>query len=176
MVFVTCHFFKTMKRKLRIGVMGAGSCDAKTADLAEEVGRRIAERGAILICGGRGGVMEAASKGAAGAGGLVVGILPSEDEKSANPYVEIPIVTGMGNARNAINALTSHSLIAITGGAGTLSEIALALKVDTPVVGLRTWEFSINGGETPTSALYRAVSAEDAVEKAIELGLDRVLD
>ena len=156
--------------------MGAGSCDAKTADLAEEVGRRIAERGAILICGGRGGVMEAASKGAAGAGGLVVGILPSEDEKSANPYVEIPIVTGMGNARNAINALTSHSLIAITGGAGTLSEIALALKVDTPVVGLRTWEFSIDGGETPTSALYRAVSAEDAVEKAIELALPRVLD
>ena len=156
--------------------MGAGSCDAKTADLAEEVGRRIAARGAILICGGRGGVMEAASKGAAGAGGLVVGILPSEDEKSANPYVEIPIVTGMGNARNAINALTSHSLIAITGGAGTLSEIALALKVDTPVVGLRTWEFSIDGGKTPTSVLYRAVSAKDAVEKAIELALPRVLD
>ena len=165
-----------MKRKLRIGVMGAGSCDTETASLAEEVGRRIAEKGAILICGGRGGVMEAASMGAAAAGGLVVGILPTEDEKSANPYVEVPIVTGMGNARNAINALTSNCLIAITGGAGTLSEIALALKVGTPVVGLRTWEFSIDGGERSSSALYRAVSAEDAVEKAIELALPRVLD
>lgn len=165
-----------MKRKLRIGVMGAACCDVECASLAEEVGRLVAVRDAILICGGRGGVMEAASKGAATMGGLVIGILPTEDEKSANPYVEVPIITGMGNARNAVNVLTSHSLIAIRGGAGTLSEIALALKIGTPVVGLRTWKFSIDENKTPPSAFHLAGSAEEAVEKAIELALPRVLD
>lgn len=164
-----------MHRKLRIGVMGAADCDPKALALAEEVGRLIAEKEAILICGGGGGTMEAASKGAAIAGGLVVGILPTEDEKSANPYVEIPIVTGLGNARNAINALTSNSLIAIMGGAGTLSEIGLALKIGTPIVGLQTWQVSIDGQEISTSKLYRASSPKEAVEKAIELALVHVL-
>jgi uncharacterized protein (TIGR00725 family) len=163
-----------MNRAIRIGVIGSGSCSDQTARFAEEVGRRIAEAGAILICGGGGGVMEAASRGAARRGGTVVGILPSDDARTANPFVLIPIVTGMGNARNAINALTSEALIAVAGGPGTLSEIGLALKVGTPVVGLETWELSIDG-ESPDD-VYRAENPAEAVEKAIELARTRVLD
>ena len=154
--------------------MGSGSCNDQTARIAEEVGRRIAEAGAILICGGGGGVMEAASRGAVSRGGTVVGILPSDDARTANAFVSIPIVTGMGNARNAINALTSEALIAVAGGPGTLSEIGLALKVGTPIVGLGTWELSIDG-ESPDD-IYRAEDPRDAVEKAIELAHTRVLD
>lgn len=154
--------------------MGSGSCSDQTARVAEEVGRRIAKAGAILICGEGGGVMEAASRGAARRGGTVVGILPSDDARTANPFVLIPIVTGMGNARNAINALTSEALIAVAGGPGTLSEIGLALKVGTPVVGLGTWELSIDG-ESPDD-VYRAENPTEAVEKAIELARTRVLD
>ena len=163
------------ERRLKIGVMGASSCDARTAALAEDVGRFIARAGAVLICGGGAGVMEAASRGASRSGGLVVGILPAEDESKANPYVRIPIVTGMGNARNAINALTCHSLIAISGGPGTLSEIALALKVGTPVVGLNTWKFSIDADAGTASGIHRASQAVEAVEKSIELATARVL-
>lgn len=162
-----------MERKLKIGVMGAGICDAETAALAERVGGGIARQGAILICGGGGGVMQAASRGAADAGGLVVGILPSDDEATANVYVGIPIVTGMGNARNAINVLTSHSLIAITGGPGTLSEIALAIKVGTPVVGLNTWTCSIEGVPDSDLQIHLASNAEEAVNKAIDLARRR---
>ena len=162
-----------MERKLKIGVMGAGRCDAATEALAESVGRCIAEQGAILICGGGRGIMEAASRGAAQAGGLVVGILPSDDEASANDYVNIPIVTGMGNARNAINVLTSHSLIAITGGPGTLSEIALAAKVGTPIVGLNTWTCSLDGVPGSELEIHHVSNAEEAVRQAINLARRR---
>ena len=151
--------------------MGPGTCDEKTARLAEEVGRLIAEAGAILICGGLGGVMEAASKGSSRAGGTVVGILPSDDDSTANPFVTISIVTGMGNARNAINVLTSHALIAIEGGPGTLSEIALALKIGTPVVGLDTWHATMGDNDLH---LIRASDPVDAVAEAVRLGNGRL--
>ena len=151
--------------------MGPGTCNEETAQLGEEVGRLIAQAGAILICGGRGGVMEAASKGSSSAGGMVVGILPSDDESTANRFVTIPIVTGMGNARNAINVLTSHALIAIEGGPGTLSEIALALKIGTPVVGLDTWQAKTGSNQLH---LVRASDPADAVAKAIRLATGRL--
>ena len=155
---------------MRIGVMGPADCDAETAIAAEKVGRLIAQAGAVLICGGRGGAMEAASKGATGAGGTVIGILPSANEAEANPFVTIPIVTGMGHARNAINVLTSHAIIAISGGPGTLSEIALAAKTGTPVVGLRTWEANIASAEIE---IHAAVDPADAVRLALDLGQNR---
>jgi uncharacterized protein (TIGR00725 family) len=128
-------------RRRVIGVMGAGACDAETAGLAEEVGRRIAEAGAVLVCGGRGGVMEAAARGASRAGGLVVGVLPGRDdaESPPNAFVDIAVFTGMRDGRNWINACTSDAVIAISGGWGTLSEVALAMKLGKPVVLLRSW-------------------------------------
>lgn len=149
----------------RIGVIGPRECGERIYRLAEAVGRLLAERGAILICGGLGGVMEAAARGAKSAGGLTVGILPGPDASDANPYIDIPVVTEMGEARNAINVRTSQAIIAIGGGYGTLSEIALALRLGTPVVGLETWSFSIAGAEE--SPLFRrATSPEEAVDKA----------
>ena len=158
-----------MTRQLRIGVMGSATCDDETSRIAETVGRAIAMNEAVLICGGGGGVMEAAARGAWKAGGLVVGILPSDDESTANEWVHIPIVTGMGNARNAINVLTSHAVIAIAGGAGTLSEIALAIKVGTPVVGLKTWKSTIGDQPHSEPAFQSAATPENAVEVAISL-------
>jgi uncharacterized protein (TIGR00725 family) len=147
--------------------MGPGTCSDQTAALAEQVGRLIAEADAVLICGGRGGVMEAASRGAAEAGGTVVGILPSDDESTANPFVTLPIVTGMGNARNAINVLTSHVVIAIEGGPGTLSEIALAAKTGTPLVGLDTWTAT---SDSASLDIHTARDPDDAVSQALRLG------
>jgi uncharacterized protein (TIGR00725 family) len=121
-----------------IGVIGAGSCDSGIYQLATQVGEEIARRGALLVCGGLGGVMEAAAKGAALAGGLTVGILPGPSTQSANPHIRIPVATDMGQARNVIIAHTADGLVAVAGGAGTLSEIGHGLKIGKPVVGLRT--------------------------------------
>lgn len=157
-------------RKIRIGVMGAGECTQEAYQSAEQVGRLIAQHEAVLICGGRGGIMEAAAKGAKEAGGLTVGILPGGNDLGANPFIDIPIVTGMGDARNMINVLSSHVIIAINGGLGTLSEIALALKTQTPVVGLHTWSFSIDPQPAGMQSLFfLADTAEEAVSKAVEL-------
>ena len=162
-----------ISRKMRIGVMGAGQCSEEIYSLAEQVGELIARHDAILICGGRGGVMEGAAKGAKTAGGITVGILPDEDDLGVNPYIDIPIVTGMGNGRNVINILSSQVIIAISGGYGTLSEIALALKTQTPVVGLLTWNFSAEtepaNKANKQDLFFRANTAEEAVKKAIEL-------
>ena len=121
-----------------IGVIGAGQCDDGIYRLAMEVGKEIAKRGAILVCGGLSGVMEAAAKGASAAGGLTVGILPGPSTNSANPYIKVPVATDMGQARNVIIANTADGLVAVSGGAGTLSEIGHGLKLGKPVVGLRT--------------------------------------
>ena len=121
-----------------IGVIGAGQCDSSIYQLALEVGGEIAGKGAILVCGGLGGVMEAAAKGASMAGGLTVGILPGPSIKSANQYIKVPVATDMGHARNVIIANTADGLVAISGGAGTLSEIGHSLKLGKPVVGLST--------------------------------------
>jgi uncharacterized protein (TIGR00725 family) len=153
--------------KLRIGVMGPGSCSSDIYALAREVGRLIAEKGAILICGGHGGVMEASARGAKEGGGITVGILPGASARQANPFIDIPIVTDLGNARNTINVLTSQSIIAIDGSYGTLSEIALALKCGTPVVGLRTWDAVNAKGERLPITLVE--TAEEAVQAALSV-------
>ena len=121
-----------------IGVIGAGQCENSIYELAFQVGEEIAKRGAILVCGGLGGVMEAAAKGAFMAGGITVGILPGPSSNSANPYIKIPVATDMGQARNVIIAHSADGLVAVSGGAGTLSEIGHGLKIGKPIVGLKT--------------------------------------
>ena len=144
-----------------ISVIGAGTCTKEVSSVAEEVGKRIAENGATLVTGGLGGVMEAASKGAKEAGGLTVGILPGSDRGEANPYVDIPVVTGLSHARNIVVVRTGDAVIAVAGEYGTLSEIALALKIGKPVLGINTWE-NIDG-------VISVSSAEEAVKRAIAM-------
>ena len=146
----------------RVAVIGGGTCSEAEAAIAEEVGRLITRAGAVLLTGGRGGVMEAASRGAAQAGGLVVGILPGEDAHPANPWVTLPIVTGLGEARNTVLIRTAQAVIAVGGEFGTLSEIAFALKFGRPVVGIQTWQAVDGSGET--LPIRRAASAAEAVE------------
>jgi uncharacterized protein (TIGR00725 family) len=156
-----------IRQRPRVGVMGPGECSDRVRKLARDVGSGIARAGGVLICGGRGGVMEAAAQGAKEAGGLTVGILPGASAEEANSYIDIPVVTGMGHARNVINVLTSQVVIAISGGPGTLSEIALALKCGTPVVGLETW--GLVAPEQPAAAISFADSPEVAVSLALQL-------
>ena len=126
---------------------------------AAEVGRLIAERGAVLVCGGRGGAMEAACRGAKEVGGLTVGILPGSDRSEANPFVDVVLPTGLGEARNALVVAAADVVIAIGGGYGTLSEIALALKVGKRVIGLGTWEIEgVVAAESPEAAVAAALS------------------
>jgi uncharacterized protein (TIGR00725 family) len=145
--------------KRYIGVIGAGECDAELAHLAEAVGRGIAEAGAILVCGGMGGAMEAACRGAKAVGGMTVGILPGSHRAGANQYVDVAIATGIGEARNLAIIRTSDALVAVGGSYGTLSEIGFALKMGKKVVGLRTWDIK---------GIVPAVSAEEAVRLATE--------
>ncbi len=122
--------------------------------MAEETGRLIAEHGCLLICGGMAGVMEAAAKGAKEAGGTTIGILPHTDRHEANPYIDIPIATGFGEGRNVIIIRTADVLIAVAGEFGTLSEIAFALKMRKPVIGLGTWDIpGIMRAATPLEAM-----------------------
>lgn len=123
-----------------VGVIGAGRADAELTKLAEEVGRLLAKKGIIIITGGLGGVMEAACRGASIEDGITVGILPTLSKEDANPYVKIPIPTGLGEMRNVLIVRASDALIAIGGEYGTLSEIAFALKTGKKVVGLKTWD------------------------------------
>ncbi len=146
-------------------MIGAGICDAATYALAEEVGRELARRGATVVCGGLGGVMEAACRGAKSAGGRTVGILPGTSAHDANPFVDVPIVTGLGQARNAIVVRSGRAVIAIGGEYGTLSEIAFALKFGIPVIGLGTWQLAREGKIVP--AIVEATSAKEAVEAAL---------
>lgn len=148
-----------------IAVIGASKAGAEELKLAEAVGREIARQGAAVVCGGLDGIMEAACKGAAGAGGLTIGILPGEHRETANPYVKIPVVTGMGYARNAIVAKSGQAVIAIGGGYGTLSEIAYARQAGIPVIGLGTWQLSRQ--DIPDNSIAVADNAEDAVRLAI---------
>ena len=151
-----------------IAVIGGDSPPPEGLPLAEQVGRQVAERGHVLICGGRGGVMEAACRGARQAGGHTIGVLPGPDRSDANPNVEFPIVTNLGAARNAIVVLSADAVIAVDGSYGTLSEIALALVHGKPVVGLATWRVSDSAGvedrgimhvDDPVEAVERAVAA-----------------
>jgi uncharacterized protein (TIGR00725 family) len=122
-----------------IGVIGAGSASSRGLQLAEQIGRLLAEQGAVVVCGGLGGVMEAACRGAVAAGGETLGILPGDSAEQANRYVTLPIVTNLGHARNILIALTARALIAVEGEYGTLSEIAIGLKIGRPVFALESW-------------------------------------
>ena len=155
-----------MKEKLFVSVIGASKCSAKEARLAEEVGRELAKRGAVVICGGLTGVMEAACRGARSEGGLTVGILPGTNRNDANPYVDIPILTGMGYTRNPVVVRTGQAVIAIGGKYGTLSEIAYALQEKIPVIGLGTWKLAT--GKSKDESIVIAKDASDAVDKALE--------
>ncbi len=128
-----------MEIPLHIGVIGAGTCPDPTYEIAMKLGFEIGKRGWNLICGGLGGVMEGAAKGCMEAGGMTIGILPDLNKKSANPYIRVPIPTGLGEGRNLLVVRASDILVAIAGGHGTLSEIALALKLNKTVLGLETW-------------------------------------
>lgn len=119
-----------------MAVVGGSTCTPAEALAAEEVGRRLAAAGAIVVCGGLGGVMEAVARGARAAGGLTVGILPGSDPRDANAYIEVPLATGMGEMRNALVVRAAGAVIAIGGAHGTLSEVAFALRIGTPIVGL----------------------------------------
>ncbi len=155
-----------MKNKPFIAVIGGGECTAREAELAGEVGRELARNGAVLVCGGLGGVMEAACRGASTEGGLTVGILPGNSRQAANPYVQIPVVTGMGEARNVVVVKTAGAVIAVGGGYGTLSEIGHALRIGKPVIGLDTW--SISRDNRVDSRIIPAGSPSAAVSRALE--------
>lgn len=150
-----------------IGVIGGSDVSPQVAELAEEVGREIARRGAILVCGGMGGVMEAACRGACDEGGMTIGILPGESRNDANPYVRIPILTGIGYARNIAVVKSSRAIIAVDGAYGTLTEIGYALQGGTPVIGLDTWSLTIKGKTDKN--IINAKNPKEAVDKAISL-------
>lgn len=142
-----------------VAVIGASAASAGQDQVAEEVGRGLAQAGAIVVCGGGGGVMAAASRGAALAGGTVVGILPGEDRAHANPWVGIALPTGLGELRNGLIVRAADAAIAIGGAYGTLSEIALAMVSAVPVIGLDTWDVEgVQVVGSPQEAVGRALA------------------
>lgn len=144
------------ERPFIVGVIGPSDASGEELEIAVRVGQLVAEQGWVLITGGRGGVMEAASRGAAEAGGLVIGILPGTTAGEANPYVRVPVVTGLSEARNAVIALTASGLIAVGKGYGTLAEIGFALKLGKPIASLGSWEVD--------DAVFRAGTPGEAIE------------
>ena len=148
-----------MRNTIQIGVVGASDCDKKVAQLAEGVGRSVARAGAHLVCGGLGGVMAAAARGAKQEGGFTLGVLPGTSRVSANDYIDCAVATGLGHFRNFIIAQTSDALIGVSGKYGTLSEMAMALTLGKTVVGLGTWEIE---------GIMQASSPEEAVRLALE--------
>jgi uncharacterized protein (TIGR00725 family) len=143
-----------MSKRDIIAVIGASQAGPETLRTAEQVGRLIAGRGALLVCGGLGGVMEAAARGAKSEGGTTIGILPQQDRAAANPYIDVPIATGFGEGRNVIIIRTADAVIAVGGEYGTLSEIAYALRMGKRVAGLGTWEIA---------GVHKAADEEEAV-------------
>ncbi len=154
---------RAVREQLHIAVVGAGTCDAAQTTLAEEVGRLLGRAGALVVCGGLGGVMEAACRGAKAEGGTTLGLLPGIDRRDANPWIDVAVPTGLGEARNTLVVRAADALIAIGGEFGTLSEIGFALKTGKPVVGLGTWELP----QRP-EAITRASDAAEAVALALD--------
>jgi uncharacterized protein (TIGR00725 family) len=146
-----------------VAVVGPGEASAREVETAEAVGRELAERGAIVVCGGLGGVMAAACRGAEAAGGMSVGILPGSDRAAANRWTTIAIPTGLGELRNGLVVRTADALIAVGGGHGTLSEIALALKTGVTVIGVGSWDI-------------RGVHPVDDAQEAVKLALGHLPD
>jgi uncharacterized protein (TIGR00725 family) len=152
---------------VHIGVVGSGEPHPETDRVAERIGAAIARAGAVLVCGGLGGVMAAACRGAAKFGGVTIGLLPGDDRSEANRWVTIPIATGLGEARNTLVVRAADALVAIGGEYGTLSEVAFALKTGRPVVGVSTWTLHRPGGEGDTGIVPS--NADDAVRIALGL-------
>ena len=146
---------------MRVSVIGGSSIGPETAAIAESLGERLAARGHVVVCGGLGGVMEAVCRGARGAGGETIGILPTAERTDANPHVTTPIATGLGHARNALVVMNGDAAIAVDGASGTLSEIGLALTQGRPVAGLDTHE--VDGVEPVDSPAAAVAFVEDAV-------------
>jgi len=145
----------------RIGVIGGAQADRASLEAAARVGRLIAEAEAVLVCGGLGGVMEAAARGAKAAGGLTVGILPGSSPSDANPFIDVPIATGLGYTRNSLVAMNADALIAIDGEYGTLSEIAYGIILGKKVIGLATWGIrGIVPADSPEEAVRLALQPE----------------
>jgi uncharacterized protein (TIGR00725 family) len=150
-----------------IAVVGPGEATAVELERAEEAGAEVAAAGCGLVCGGLGGVMEAACRGARSRGGLTLGLLPGLDREAANGWVVVAVPTGLGEARNALVVRAADAVVAIGGGWGTLSEIALALKTGVPVVGVCTWELARDG--EPVPGIVPAANARAAVDTALRL-------
>jgi len=151
---------------IKIGVIGGENPKGDILNLAFEVGKEIARNNCVLVCGGLSGIMEYACKGAKAENGLTIGILPGVDASLSNPYVDIPIVTGIGYARNMIVVLSSDVVIAIDGSYGTLSEIAYALQFKKPIIGLYTWDFKYEPlSEIP---IIKADNPKSAVSEALK--------
>lgn len=146
-----------LRKKKRIGVIGGAKADAKSRQIAFRIGQLIAEKGAILVCGGLSGIMEASSRGAKEAGGKTIGILPGNSPDDANPYIDIAIATGLGYSRNSLVAMNADVLIAIDGQYGTLTEIAYGCIYGKKIIGLGTWDIP---------GVIKAKSPEEAIELA----------
>jgi uncharacterized protein (TIGR00725 family) len=157
------RFRSKSDRPIVIGVIGASVCRTEVRKKAERVGKAIASKGAVLVCGGLGGVMSATCKGAARAGGTTIGILPGRNPSSANDYVTYAVATGMGEARNAIIVNTADAIVAVSGGYGTLSELAFALRAGVPVAGIGTWQ------------LDESIAVIDDPEAAVEWAYNRAV-
>ena len=156
---------------LYIGVAGASRPEPRLLGQAELLGRRLAEAGAVVVCGGGPGVMEAACRGARSAGGTTVGLLPGLDRGEGNPHLSVALPTGLGQGRNLLLVRSSDALVAVGGGFGTLSEIALALRTGTPVVGLDTWSLQLDS--RTVDAFPVAADAPTAAQLALEAARSR---
>jgi len=154
-----------MKRRLIIGIMGGGRASPENADMAYRLGYSIAKEGWILLNGGRSaGIMEASAKGAIDQGGMTIGIVPDDNDRQVSKYIEIPILTGMGNARNCINVLSSNVVVACPGGAGTVSEIALALKNRRPVILFNFFIEKLFDAYIDQGILHHARTPEEVIQ------------
>jgi uncharacterized protein (TIGR00725 family) len=163
---VAAYAARTMP--IQIAVIGGSEASAEVLGAAEAVGHGLAAAGATVVCGGLGGVMAAACRGAKSAGGMTVGILPGPDRSAANRWVDVVIATGLGEARNVLVVSSSAAVIAVDGEYGTLSEIALALRAGIPVVGLGTWSLTRPDGRTD-NRIVPAAGPGDAVAAAIKM-------
>ena len=156
---------------IHIGVLGPNETSVSQDATGREVGKRIAEAGAVLLCGGLGGMMQAAAEGAKAAGGRTVGILPGTDKSEANPFIDLALPTGLGAFRNALLVRACDAVIAVHGAYGTLSEMAFALRLGVPVIGLDSWSVSSGGRSDP--GIHVAGSPQVAVDLAMQLAGSR---
>jgi uncharacterized protein (TIGR00725 family) len=158
-----------IKTKRRVAVIGGSRASVEILELARKCGRLIAENNAVLVTGGLGGVMEAASRGAKEAGGITIGILPGRDRERANKYVDFALLTGLGEIRNALVVMNADSIIAIDGSYGTLNEISYALISKKPLFAVKSWKITQGEGERKGGKLIHCETVEEAVEKAVSI-------